>query len=134
MYQVIEYNDYRKENYIILHGITSDLEKAKQRARKILEEDASGYKCYEESSSFYQIYQLDTEDHPNQYIQLQPGRENKKSVMCEYTFRYIEFSGLLNKTVGELYTDILDEKVPKSVSPDETITKELFVILSKTRI
>lgn len=35
MYQVVEYNDYRKEVFITLHRVTSDVEEAKKQAHEI---------------------------------------------------------------------------------------------------
>lgn len=117
MYQVIEYNDYRKENYIHLHGFTSDLEKAKQKAKEILEKASSK----DREDCLCQIYELE-KDHRNDYVAL----SNPRKDIVQYTYRYIEFPKLLHKTVRELYVEILEEKVPKSISPDEIITKDVF--------
>lgn len=117
MYQVIEYNDYRKENYIFLHGVTSDLEKAKQRAQEIIQK--SYEKKDEKEDNFYQIYKLQA----TEYVDLQPS--DKKNVICQYSYRLIEFSNLLGKTVREVF-EMMDERVPKTISPDEIITKDVF--------
>lgn len=116
MYQVIEFNDYRKENYIHLHGVTSDLEKAKQRAQEILQ----GYvdpKKNSREDCFVEIYRL-PKDHCNEYVYV-------KDRMYQYSYRTFEFPNLLNKTIQELY-EIIDEKVPKDLSPDQIITKDVL--------
>jgi hypothetical protein len=116
MYQVIEYYDYRKENYIFLHGITSNVEKAKQRAKEIIErkflEDENEY-------SFYQIYELKN----SEYVDLQPM--DKKNVVCQYSYCFIDFSNLLLKTVREI-CEMIGENIPKTISSDEIITKDIF--------
>lgn len=116
MYQVIEYNDYRKENYIFLHGVTSDLEKAKQRAQEIIQKSCEKK---DEKDSFYQIYKLQA----TEYVDLQPS--DKTNVICQYSYRLIECSNLLGKTVREVF-EMMDEKVPKKFSPDEIIAKDVF--------
>lgn len=116
MYQVIEYNDYRKENYIKLHGVTSDLERAKQRAQQIFEIDPTDDK----EDCFVQIYEL-PKDHCADYVYL----SDRKAVMHQYSCRKFTFSKLLNKTIEELF-EIIEERVPKTLSPDQIITKEVF--------
>ena len=118
MYQVIEFNDYRKENHIKLHGVTSDLEKAKQRVKEVLEKM---FEKHDEKDSFYQVYEL-PKDHCNDYVYL----SDRKNVMCQYTNRFINFEKLLGKTIRELYIEILEEKVPKRFSPDQVVTKDVF--------
>ena len=123
MYQVIEYQDYRKENYIYLHGVTSDLEKAKDRAKSIQEQYASKHYNKDHKGTYCRIQER-KKGSQNDYVDFQ-GRD-RKSVICEFEIFSIEFHDLLEKTIRELFVDILDEKVPKDISPDEIITTELF--------
>ncbi len=127
MYQVIEYNDYRKENYIQLHGVTTDLEKGRQKVKEILEKYSQRRSPSSEEGFLCQIYELPS-DHCNEYVSL----SNKKDIISQSSYRFIDFSPLLHKTIRELY-EILDEKVPKSISqsisPDEIITKDVFLRL-----
>lgn len=123
MYQVIEYQDYRKENYIYLHGVTSDLEKAKVRAKSIQEQYASKY-YNKEHKGTYCLIQEREKGSQNDYVDFQ-GRD-RKSVICEFEIFSIEFHDLLEETIGKIFVDILEEKVPKGISPDEIITTELF--------
>lgn len=118
MYQVIEYNDYRKENYIFLHGVTSDLQKATQRTQEIIQKGIE--KCHNKESIIYQVYKLDER---TEYVDLQPN--DRKNVICQYSYRCINFTSLLGKTVREVF-DMMEEKVPKKVSPDEIVTKDVF--------
>jgi hypothetical protein len=124
MYQIIEYNDYRKENYIFLHGVTSDIEKAKQRAQEIIQKK---FFLEQNEHNFYQIYELKH----SEYVDLQPM--GKKDVICQYSYRFINFSNLLGKTVGEIY-EMIDEKVPKTMSSDDFITKDIFANILKNHI
>lgn len=117
MYVVLEYQDYRKENYIHVHGVTNDLEKAKQRALDILKTHMSE----ETDSNFYQIY--DCSKDQKSYVALQ------QKVKYEFSIREITLDSvkLLGKTVGELF-EMLDEPVPKRLRADKNtvITKQLF--------
>lgn len=126
MYQVIEYQDYRKENYILVHGVTSDLEKAKGRVGEILKKITGSH---DEKDSFYQIYQLPG-DHRNDYVYL----SDRKNVVGQYTYRFIHFEKLLGKTVKELYDEILEEKIPKRVSGDTVITRDVFYNLVENEL
>ena len=123
MYQVIEYNDYRKENYIFLHGVTSDLEKAKVRAREIIEKKYK--KSQQGDHQIYQMYEVECAE----YVDLQPT--DKKNVMYQYSYRKIDVSNVLCKTVRDVY-NFIEEKVPKTISPDEIITKDVFFNLLHT--
>lgn len=123
MYQVIEYNDYRKDNYIRLHGVTTDLEKARQKVKDILEKYSNSKNDNNNEGCLCQIYEL-PQDHCNEYVSLC----NKKDVISQSSYRIINFSPLLDKSIQELYESI-DEKVPKSISPDEIITKDVFLRL-----
>lgn len=120
MYQVVEYNDYRKENYIFLHGVTSDLEKAKQRTYEIIQKDIEKCNDKDNESIIYQVYKLDERAN---YVDLQPN--DRKNVICEHSYRCINFSSLLGKTVREVF-GMMEEKVPKKVSPNEIVTKDVF--------
>ncbi len=128
MYQVIEYNDYRKDNYIRLHGVTTDLEKARQKVKEILEKYMKNSQNEdEEKGCLCQIYEFPS-DHCNEYVCI----SNRKDIVSQSSYRCIDFSNLLDKTIRELYKT-LEEKVPKSISqsisPDEIITKDVFLRL-----
>lgn len=125
-YQILEYNDYRKENYITIHGVTRDLEKAKKKVIEILQKQISNDKEVEDK--FFEIYEL-PKDHCNEYVALVP----RANTVSQYTYREISFTSLLNKTVKDLY-DILEEKVPKSLSPDQILTKDVFYDLVHRKI
>lgn len=126
MYVITEYQDYRKENYIHLHGVSDDLEKAKQRAVEILKShfDPEG------EFNFYQIY--DCSRDPKSYVALQPSR--RQDVKYEFSYREIVFDRLLGKTIRDLF-EMLDNPVPRSMQEgkDTVITKQLFREIVETK-
>lgn len=116
MFVVLEYQDYRKENYIHVHGVTNDLEKAKQRALDILKTHMSE----ETDSNFYEIY--DCSKDQKSYVALD------HKIKYEFSVREITLNEkLLGKTVEELF-EMLDEPVPKRFRGEKNtvITKNMF--------
>lgn len=126
MYQVIEYNDYRKEVYIRLHGITRDLPRAEERAQDILAQKASRYRN-EEDATLYQVYKL-PKHHRTDYVALQDQDRDRKTVISQYTYREIMIAPLLGKLISDLFVQI-ERNVPSALSEEERtqpLTKSMF--------
>ncbi len=122
MYLVIEYYDYRKENYIITHGVTSDLTKATETLNRII--DSKNTEDQPEVCKFT-VPVKNLEEHGEEYVCLEP--KNRKKIIKQIRTAYADIRSVLGKTLSQFF-EMIDERVPKrlSLSPDEILTKDIF--------
>jgi hypothetical protein len=127
MYLVIEYEDYRKENYIITHGVTSDLAKAKHAIYRVIEPKVTKINQGDEKypGKFHCLVSV---NNYNEYVYLEPRNRNK--IIEQFRIAYVDITSILNKTLGDVF-EMMDERVPKRLSlpPSEIITKDIFLRL-----
>jgi hypothetical protein len=127
MYLVIEYEDYRKENYIIIHGVTSDLAKAKDAIYHVIEPKVT--KINEGDEKYPGKFHCPVSvKNDNEYVHLEPRNRNK--IIEQFRIAYVDITSILDKTLGDVF-EMLDERVPKRLSlpSSEIVTKDIFLRL-----
>lgn len=127
MYLVIEYQDYRKENYIITHGVTSDLTKAKDAIQRVIQPILT--KINESDEKYPGKFRFAVSvKNDNEYVDLEPRNRNK--IIEQFRIAYVDITSILNKTLSEVF-EMIDERVPKRLSlpSNEILTKEVFLRL-----
>ena len=120
MYQIIEYNDYHKENYIKLHGLTSDLDKAIRYSMALFKDLKEGDDQIEVVVDYKHI-----RDNEHVYF------KNNGPIIKK--FQAVEISGFSTTSFQDLF-DAIDRPVPSSISGADVITRDELIHLVNTHV
>ena len=116
MYQVLEYSDNHKENYVTLHGVTASLKTACEKAHQIL-------------NKFYRYES--TEGHTLHFVRDIKGTDydhvdvtnDKEHLYCMYTIELRP--NIFDLTIGDMY-DIFEKDVPSDFNRKDEVTTDVF--------
>jgi hypothetical protein len=115
MYQVIEYSDNHKENYVTLHGVTSNIKTAREKAHQIL----NNFYRHESSGGCHTLHFVRDIKGTN-YADV---TNNKEHQYCIYTIELRP--DIFHLTIGDMY-DLFDEDVPSDFNRKDEVTSDVF--------
>ncbi len=116
MYQVLEYSDNNKENYVTLHGVTSSLKTACEKARQILNQ----FYRHESSEGHSLHFVRDIKGTGHDHVDV---TNDKEHIYCMYTIELRP--NIFDLTIGDMY-DLFEQDVPSDFNRKDEVTTDVF--------
>lgn len=117
MYQVIEYSDNHKENYVTLHGVTSNIKTAREKAHKILNQ----FYRHESSEGHHTLHFVrDIKGADYDYVDVTNDKEHQ---YCMYTIELRP--DIFDLTIGDMY-NLFEKDVPSDFNRKDEVTTDVF--------
>ena len=116
MYQVIEYSDNHKENYVTLHGVTASLKTACEKARQILNQ----FYRYESKERYTLHFVRDIKGSDHDHVDV---TNDKEHIYCIYTIELRP--NIFDLTIGDMY-DLFEKDVPSDFNRKDEVTTDVF--------
>lgn len=118
MYQILEYSDNNKENYVTLHGVTPSIKTARKKARQILNKFYR-YKLMDGGHTLHFVRDVKKDNYVNDVN----VTNDKEHLYCMYTIELRP--NIFSLTIGDMY-DLLEEDVPFDFNRKDEFTTDVF--------